>query len=1353
MSAHPADVPWEKAASPGSRGGGTALVPRACSWLVSLTLLCGITARGQSKVFGFDFSPLVNGQSPGSYVTPEQIRVRLRMIAPYTVWVRTYSSLNGLDQVCPIAHQMGLKCAAGASIYGSAVDTQELASLENLAASGYVDLAVIGTEAVYRQNVLAQTLAGMIAQFRAAAPGVPVTTADTYQSYLDNPSLVSAVDLVYLNVYPYFESVSLQNSPSWVNAWYRIVAAAASPKSVWISETGWPGSSNSDAASYFLSLESWARAENVNLFYFEALNEIWKGGLEATFGVFNQYGVMKPGMAAVFNGTASVDTWGGNSTPGGTGTPAITFTHVPPIGVQDVIRGTVLHVRPADYKVVCYIYAAGQWYVKPYGSRPYTPILATDGTWSCSAPSDTGETQIAALLLANGTANGSFIHDLSISVASVITARTNAAIYGNVHDQTGNGIDGVTVTLSGNSSQTTVTTGGGSYAFVTLPPGSYSVSATMASASITPSTLNFPNLSNVQSGDFLVVTHPFSASGNVADKTGNALSGVSLSLGSPYVVQTITDPFGYYTLSGVVPSSSITVIPAAPGYEFIPSSISFPAVSSNVTANFVGHPVLSIVVSHSGEFAAGQTAATYSMSVTNTSATTTTSGTVTVSETVPAGLTFGSMTGTGWSCTGNTCSRSDALAPGATYPPLVVTAGVSANAASVVVNRADLSGGGSAASTALDSTVISPYPATLTASPNPSRLGQPVTLNLTLPSAATGRVTFYSGTNILGITKVTVGKATLSTNSLLPFGSSSIVARYSGDPSFVALTTIPALHQVTATAVAAFALASTSPVGAYPGYPAIADLNADGRMDVIVPSWDYNYVSVLLGNGDGTFLPASNVPVGSAPTAVVVADFNSDGIPDCAVTNRNSGNVTILLGNGNGTFRTQGNIGSLSLPAYIGAADFNNDGYADIAVASGNSGVANIEVFLGNGDGTFQAQLDVPTGRIDGSTYSFGFAIADFDGDGIADIVDANLQNGFTILLGTGTGGFIPWGAYTWTGGVASPVLVGDFNGDGAPDLFTGTGTVYLGNGDATFTKGQNYGQQYGYAISDFNGDGNADILAASGVMLGAGDGTFFAPVSLGANGVVADFNGDGRPDVLSITDSSALMYLGQAAQTINFGALSNVTFGLGTLTLAATASSGLAVNFTSTTTNVCTVTGAALTLVSAGTCSITASQTGSTNYASATPVTQSFIIAPAAQTISFGTLSNVPFSLGTIALTATASSGLAVNFTSTTTNVCAVRDATFTLKTVGTCSITASQGGDGRYAAATPVTRSFTISAAICDINGDGTTNVADAQLIINEALGVVPAFHDLNGDGAVNVADVQKVINAALGLGCAAQ
>ncbi len=185
--------------------------------------------------------------------------------------------------------------------------------------------------------------------------------------------------------------------------------------------------------------------------------------------------------------------------------------------------------------------------------------------------------------------------------------------------------------------------------------------------------------------------------------------------------------------------------------------------------------------------------------------------------------------------------------------------------------------------------------------------------------------------------------------------------------------------------------------------------------------------------------------------------------------------------------------------------------------------------------------------------------------------------------------------------------------------------------------------------------------------------------------------------------------------QTITFGALSNVTLGVTPFSINATASSGLAVIFSSTTVSVCTVTGGTVTAIATGTCSITASQAGSANYAAATPVVQSFSVTTA-QTISFGELSNVAFGAAPFTVSATASSGLPVAFTSTTTSVCTISGSTVTLVTSGTCAIQASQTGNSTYGAATPVVQSFTVNIA------GSTSQTITFGMIGNVTFGTVP-------------------------------
>ena len=339
----------------------------------------------------------------------------------------------------------------------------------------------------------------------------------------------------------------------------------------------------------------------------------------------------------------------------------------------------------------------------------------------------------------------------------------------------------------------------------------------------------------------------------------------------------------------------------------------------------------------------------------------------------------------------------------------------------------------------------------------------------------------------------------------------------------------------------------------------VADLNGDGIPDLAANS--AIGVGVMLGVGDGTFLPRVNFATGAQSQDVAAGDFNGDGRMDLAAALNNAQfSMALLIGNGNGTFNAPvmfENIGALDDSPSIVATDLNNDGRLDVVLAhmlacfdSPCVATRNITVMLGLGDGTFQTPFEIDVG-----TGMSRIAVGDFNSDGIKDLGIAGNQAQVYILLGIGDGSFLKQPTITLitdTFGVdGTDIDVADLNGDTIQDLVVAIGlngsrtAILLGNNDGTFQPARIITDlrlrvpQY-QAIADYNRDGFADlaISMADGteglfeILLGNGDGTFRAPVmyavppplsSLGGGPIVTgDFNRDGRPDIgLPITGAN----------------------------------------------------------------------------------------------------------------------------------------------------------------------------------------------------------------------------------------
>jgi exo-beta-1,3-glucanase (GH17 family) len=369
------------------------------------------------RLYGLNFGPFEGDQDPnmGAVVSAEQIERRMAILTPYTQWIRTFGCTNGLEHAGRIARSLGLKAAMGAWIGPDpAANEAELENLIREAKSGNVGLAIIGSEVLLRADLLPAELLAFIQRFRAEVPSVPVTTADVYSELLKHPEVMDECDIILANYYPYWEGVDVQEAMAWLHARHQRVVAAAGGKAVMVSETGWPSAGDTiagavptpeKAAFFFKNFISWARAEGVDYFYFEAFDEPWKAAYEgpqgAHWGVWDKDGNLKPGMRAVFDGETMDDNWTCGDIPGGVGTAMIEFTSVPPIGSFDNLRGQVWHVAPGDHGVAVYIKVSGGWWTKPYFSDPVTTINC-EGSWTCditTGGTDELATDIAAFLI------------------------------------------------------------------------------------------------------------------------------------------------------------------------------------------------------------------------------------------------------------------------------------------------------------------------------------------------------------------------------------------------------------------------------------------------------------------------------------------------------------------------------------------------------------------------------------------------------------------------------------------------------------------------------------------------------------------------------------------------------------------------------------------------------------------------------------------------------------------------------------------------------------------------------------------------------------------------------------------
>lgn len=252
----------------------------------------------QDGLHGICFSMYEDGQKPGDDISMAQVERRVKILKPYVGAIRSFSCTEGNEFVSVAAKKHGLRTLVGAWLGDDKEENEkEIEGLIALAKAGHVDVAAVGNEVLYRDDLTLEELIGYMKRVKEALAGlnIPIGYVDAYYEFSRHPIIVEHSDIILANLYPYWEGCPIDYSLGHMQAMYGEVVDSAQGKPIIITETGWPSqggglrgaiASKKAAMKYFIDTMRWTKENDIPNFYFSSFDESWKVGAEGDVGAY-----------------------------------------------------------------------------------------------------------------------------------------------------------------------------------------------------------------------------------------------------------------------------------------------------------------------------------------------------------------------------------------------------------------------------------------------------------------------------------------------------------------------------------------------------------------------------------------------------------------------------------------------------------------------------------------------------------------------------------------------------------------------------------------------------------------------------------------------------------------------------------------------------------------------------------------------------------------------------------------------------------------------------------------------------------------------------------------------------------